>query len=529
MFKTIWAQPIWFKLAALLNAGLVIVALTIFFHIENLVIAVPAFLALFGILCFLIGPIAALSAHTFLLTLFYAASFAKLKISGFGLVLSDISLLGPNVVDLFVLDWRVQLLVLGLLLLFLFEGAFIVRVARFGRFNFLIGVLFCIPVVFTAPRALATLEEVKGSEIIHQISWAVAIDPSLTSFIASLNAPYLEARTEPRSIWAASLDLEEKPRLFGEPFERKVNFFAVLYESIFDPAYLDVENLPVLPSRILRPETGHSGPLIVPVYGGGTWLTEFSLFQGQSPLAYGANAYSLNSLMEGRLRSSHLEGLAGIGFALDVVYPVAGYFLNARSFYEGLGMRFHEPPARQLEQRRAFRDELIFERAFDLLAEDKNSFQLIVTMQNHGPHDLSDPFGDYWKHFMLQERKLEDFKAKIAARFGSRENYFLYFGDHHPVFTLDYGLPKEKRYTTFWAIDCVGLCERIDDLSLPKGELGTEFLLGLVFEQLDLPTGPVFSAHRELLARDCYSLDFHCAENDRHAFNWIFETSLFRP
>ena len=63
---------------------------------------------------------------------------------------------------------------------------------------------------------------------------------------------------------------------------------------------------------------------------------------------------------------------------------------------------------------------------------------------------------------------------------------------------------------------------------MPKTAIGVEFLLTHLFQKLDLSTGPVFPAHRELISRGCTSLDFHCEPRDVNAFNWFFEQVVMK-
>ncbi|MDX1401030.1 MAG: hypothetical protein R3245_03830 [Kiloniellales bacterium] len=522
IFEVLSAEPLWVRIFVVLNVFFFIAVLVMALAFERTFFALPALLVFAGGFTLLFGYRFSICLGSFLLALFYAVSYAKFSISGFGIVLSDLSLLGRNMLDLIAIDWRVQIFIFCLLVGVVCEGFFLLRIARVSRQNILPALVILGLALAAFPYSRSVIAEARASELQHQLKWMVAAAPSLASFLASIEVPALELRTEPRADWADSIDLGAGPQHAAFQEDRKVNLFLLLYESTFDPSYLDGADFPIEPSELLRPETGKSGPLLVPVYGGGTWLTEFALLMGQSPHAYGANAFNLNNLLEGRLKSSVLDGLREARFALNVIYPVGGYFLNARGFYEGLGMDFHEPNEEGFSTQDIFRDDLLFHRALKLLDPEGSNLQIIVTMQNHGPHNLSDPFKDYWRRLKKQETEASLFKDTIAEAFHEYENYFLSFGDHHPLFTQSLGLSKEARHTTFWSLDCRGTCQAFNHMSFPEEPIGVEFLLGSFLNQADLPRGRIEAAHRELLARDCLSLDFQCRELDRHALNWVF-------
>ena len=511
----------------IVNAELLVAATTLALMKDEPLIVLPPILFVLAIFYIFFGAFFAVSTIAFLSSMFYLVTYSKWYFLNAGVIFMDFYLIDINIIELFFMDWRVANIIIVIFIIFFIEIVFLIRVVNFRFHNLKLGLVLFFASAVLMPFSLSTLAKAGETGDAHNVPWILGFKPSIANFVASIYYQGLWVKTEPRADWA---DKIQRKRDFSKGHgpsmaSRKINLFVILYESTFDPLHIGGESGRRLTSEILRPKKGLSGPLFVPVYGGGTWATEFALMTGQTPLAFGANAYNLNSVLEGKLRGGVTDGWVHAGHALNVIYPFSGNFVNAQSFYQGLGVNFSGPPnvKRPDQVANAVRkDHALFDRARRSLDPARSNFQLIVTMLNHGPHSVMDPFRDYVGRLRQQEKDLSAFKNIVENAYGDRENYFVAFGDHQPYFTRRYALGKEKKHTTFWSLDCVGRCDRMRGVTMPKTAFGVEFLLNLLFQQLDLLTGPIFPAHRELISRGCTSLDFHCAPRDVNAFNWFF-------
>ncbi len=506
-----------------LNYLVMLSALATAYNVELTWVALPFAAMIVGLLIGGLGVFAGIFVFSALLMLFYAVSRTKHNLSDFGVVYSDLHLIDRNIFDVILIDWRAQLLAAGFVLVFGLQAMFIARLSNPGRRGLLFGGVLALFGAALVPASLAEIERARAVNEDVLSTWVVGAVPSMATFVNSATAAKLSMRMTPRADWASQAEREIGQFVLTSSAGRKVNLFMVFFESTFDPARVGMEQIKLDQSEILRPAGGAHGPLLVPIFGGGSWLSEFAIMTGQTAWAFGPNAYNLNLLLEGRFRSSNVDGLRLANFSMNVVYPYPGYFLHAESLYGPLGVGFSSPTDQQLvEFMPAFDDDLLYDRTLKLMDDSRPNFKYVVTMLNHGPHDLQNPIQDYIGKHREQERKFLKFKSKIAERYPGHENYFLAFGDHQPYFAKAHELPKKLRRTTFWSLSCVGECRRMDAFPALPRELGIEFLVGLVLDGLGLPTGQVFDLHKQVLKRGCTSLEFNCRREDAHAFNWIF-------
>ena len=282
-------------------------------------------------------------------------------------------------------------------------------------------------------------------------------------------------------------------------------------------------------SEIITPERGKWGKLYSPIYGGGSWLAEFSLVTGQSPFAFGADAFVLQYLLAGRLQTSLSKRASDSGFVSSVIYPVSGHFINAKNFYEGLGFNFYN--TNDISKHRwTLDDNILFDKTAEVIKGNERNLIFMVTMENHGPHDLLDPFSDYFRRLQIQSGKLVSFKKYLNRHYIDYENYIVSYGDHQPAFTRSYLKDKLDRHTTFWSIDCIGNCKRFAQMEFPGKNFGLEFLATVVTSRLDaMPEDGVARAHKLVMSNGCMSLQFACSREWRNTFNWIYAKFIDLP
>ena len=304
------SYPRWIKITLVVHGELLVAAITMAVMKDEDLIVLPIILVIFSLLYVSFGLFFSASLIAFLSSIFYIVTYTKWYFLNSGLIFMDLYLLDRNIIDLFFLDWRAQILFIIILITFSFEMMFLFNLANFRFHNLKHGLALFLVSIALVPFSLSTLAKAGETSDVQDVPWIQRFAPNIANFVASIYYQGLWIKTEPRSDWADTIKLKVKFDDRHAPWmaSRKVNLFVILYESTFDPQHIGIESGRRRASEILRPEKGLSGPLLVPAYAGGTWLTEFALMTGQTPLAFGANAYNLNTVLEGRLRSGVTDG-----------------------------------------------------------------------------------------------------------------------------------------------------------------------------------------------------------------------------
>lgn len=169
-----------------------------------------------------------------------------------------------------------------------------------------------------------------------------------------------------------------------------------LQESQFNPTTIAgcPEHLCKLSLFEGNKQTLIGGPLRVHVFGGGTWLTEFSFASGVPHTVFGpAGDFAPFNVAPG-IRHSFARSLRSAGYRTVAVYPVGGGMMNARAAYEAYGFdKFYDSNDLGLSGQFNTSDELIHDAALRVLAKErlygKPVFLMAVTIFNHGEHGVN--------------------------------------------------------------------------------------------------------------------------------------------
>src|SRR5262245_37333478 len=84
---------------------------------------------------------------------------------------------------------------------------------------------------------------------------------------------------------------------------------------------------------------GHLNKLRVETFGGGSWLTEFSLLTGLSTQSFGGMRQYLQHVMVGGNQDTLPQALARCGYRNVMFYPMLRNFLGSGRFFEAAGIR----------------------------------------------------------------------------------------------------------------------------------------------------------------------------------------------
>ena len=171
----------------------------------------------------------------------------------------------------------------------------------------------------------------------------------------------------------------------------KPDLFVVLSESQTDLSRLNRYGIEEQFSGGFKSDDGKRRALQVETFGGGTWITNFSLMTGMSSLDFGWRAPYLTTAMEGKIHRSLATELARCGYRTAVLMPMEHGFVNEGPFLESIGFDEVLDYKRIGASKYAHRDRFYFEAARDFISEHRNTdgrplFLQVQTMFAHSPY-----------------------------------------------------------------------------------------------------------------------------------------------
>lgn len=253
---------------------------------------------------------------------------------------------------------------------------------------------------------------------------------------------------------------------------RPADIVVFLQESQFNPATLAgcPATLCGLEAFGAGRRTIAYGPLQVPVFGGGTWLSEFIVQTGVPHDAFGPAGEFASFSIAPHVRRSFVRSLRAAGYRTVALYPTHGGMMNGRIAYAGYGFdAFLDAAELGLSGAWDTPDALVHEAARRVLAlergRDQPLFLLVLTVFNHAEHgvrmervpagllaeatrhfaaaDEARSVADYVWRSRASERELERTRAAVLDT--PRPAVFAWFGDHQPPFANAIGLRERVR------------------------------------------------------------------------------------
>ena len=388
----------------------------------------------------------ALAAAPVLLLL--AVSQIKFRLTGWPLVTYDHFFLRQNVLMLAYNDWRVALAVAFVLAAILFYlHQLLTGRGSFSRFE---------------KRGVATLGLAALGCVIALGNWdqtitnwqAQFVTPTVRTFVASVRMP----KPALHVVSAAQANVPPQSGGMTAPAGDLPDLFFVLQESTFPPALMRPGYAPrsLFGAGNEPGIDGYTGPLHVHTFAGATWKTEFSVTTQMAPQEFGSDGLYVFYQLEGRIKQSIFTRLKALGYRTMVFYPVPGGFINARNFYTSIGVdEFLDPEALGIDTGWEWRtaDATFYAAMLKTIAKsDKPVAAMMLTINQHGPHDEADPASDYMARFEASDAAYGDFLKALAAR--GRKAGVVTFGDHQPEFTA-FTDAAGPLYITGYDIRCV--------------------------------------------------------------------------
>lgn len=304
-------------------------------------------------------------------------------------------------------------------------------------------------------------------------------------------------------------------------------------------------------ASFFRSSDGKTHRLRVETFGGGTWLSDFSVLTGLPTNTFGNLRNFATQLMTGRLRHALPQYLKACGYDTSIIYPSLAGFAGSGRFYKAIGFDqvidrqvHHAPSDRQ-------RDEFYLDQVIKVLqgARDdatggkarRPQFIVASSMAAHSPWNFryapemlkpgevtrwtgDAEFDEYLWRLVLAKRDRDAFRAKLAARFPGQPFLFVNYGDHQPALArlplsnaveiADKGVawqldPTSKAFETYYAIDGLNFSPKT---ALPKVPvLEIPHLAALTVAAAGLPLDQVLQRRLWLIDR-CNGLYVSCED-----------------
>lgn len=457
-------------------------------------------------------PAALLALSLLPATVLVIVSVVKFTLVGVPLVSYDHYFLRKNVAILAFNDWHVATgLVVGAIITALYLRALLSGRGAFTRFE-RIG-LFLLALI-----SGASLFNLHGEALDN--AWeAEANTPTLRTLVKSAQVPRphlqmeMHASNQPSGYQPAPT-VELRPPAEGLP-----DIFLVLEESTFPPSMLQPD---YKEEKLFAADGTAGGPLHVHTFAGGTWRTEFSVTVGMKPQEFGGDGLYVFHQLEGRIKRSIFSELKKLGYRTMVFYPVPGSFINASAFYASIGVdEFNDPPSLGVGTGWdwKFPDTVLYDAMLKKLDGVKEPVvALLVTINQHGPHDITDPMSDYVARYQSSDHAYKSFIGALEKR--GRKAGVVAFGDHQPSFTPRFIDDEQARFITAYEIRCVNFACG-DTASSTQKPLDAIMLAPEALERFGFGLDSLSHAQREIFS-DCEANVDLCSTAARLKFNTAF-------
>ena len=331
------------------------------------------------------------------------------------------------------------------------------------------------------------------------------------------------------------------------PGETSPDIVLFLNESTMPPGVYDQLVYPDELKPLFTSFDGRVHPFRVETFGGGTWLTDFSVLTGLSTRSFGNLRNFAANFMTGRLHHSLPQYLKACGYETSLIYPASAGFAGVGRFYEAIGFDHvidtsvhHAPDQRQ-------RDAFYLGEAAKILEAPANGgarkprFVVLSSMSTHSPWDFrfapealkpgevtrwnDDPeFDEYLWRLLLAKRDRDAFRARLARDLPAQKILYVDYGDHQPalakvplenaVAVADEGRswqlePTSRAFETYYALGAQGFTPSWPAAGLPI--LEAAHLPTVIVEAAGLPLDPVFKRRAQLL-ETCKGLYATCRD-----------------
>ncbi|MBL0371359.1 sulfatase-like hydrolase/transferase [Rhizobium sp. KVB221] len=319
----------------------------------------------------------------------------------------------------------------------------------------------------------------------------------------------------------------------------KPDVFVVLSESQTSPLLFSEIDIPDAVTSGFTSGDGKIRPLFVETFGGGTWMSNFSVLTGLSSADFQWQAPYVNQLLEGRIKGAVPEVLSRCGYRTVAIMPMKFHALNEGPFLKSIGFQeVYDGEAMGLASME-IRDRGYFAFAEKIIKEHRKSDErpLFIAMQTMFPHapyanrlvptiDLpahdfksGEDVSEYMRRVYASRLDFRAFLEKRRQQPGNNGSVLVDFGDHQSVATKEFALKRYDGenafvdfrsiiYQTYFSVHGFGVDVDYTSLSQPED---VAYLMARVAAAAKLPTSPVFQDLLRL--SDLCAGRFHTCEN----------------
>jgi phosphoglycerol transferase MdoB-like AlkP superfamily enzyme len=301
---------------------------------------------------------------------------------------------------------------------------------------------------------------------------------------------------------------------------KRPDIFLVLSETQTDPSIFPQITPPAGVVDSLKSADGKIHPLYVETFGGGTWVTNFSVLTGLSTADFGWQSPYVTQLMEGRIKGALPDILARCGYRTVTLMPMMFNFVNEGPFLKSIGFEDVIDAAAMGLKPDPMRDSHYFDFAEKLITEHRKTdkrplFLAIQTIFGHSPYDQSKvtdqdlpptvfsanaKANEYMRRVAMARQDFQVFLARRKAEPGERGSLVADFGDHQGEATRDFAFEldggahafadfRSTIYRTYFALH--GFGAELDLSSIRQDE-DVAYLPARMIEAAKLPSSPVF-------------------------------------
>jgi hypothetical protein len=298
---------------------------------------------------------------------------------------------------------------------------------------------------------------VAGRFRIRLLHWGLHPEPlPFSLFIETISEAYHAHKS------GGVLKTEAAPRLLEfanvmvpKPESSRPTIILIMNESTFPPWLYRPESNDAIFANFFRSTDAQAHGLRVEIFGGPTWMTEFSVLTGIPSSCYGSFGAHVFYWATNQIHHSLPHYLKNYGYRTGLILPSLRELAGGDRFYPSIG--FDDIRDRRMIGTMSYRepDAFYLNCALDWLSDhfsqgEGPAFLYVLTMSNHYPHDvqlmeeegslrskvLADgEFNEYLRRLRRSCRDYSDFRAQLARRFPDREFLIVHFGDHQPPFT----------------------------------------------------------------------------------------------
>jgi hypothetical protein len=239
-------------------------------------------------------------------------------------------------------------------------------------------------------------------------------------------------------------------------------------ESTFDPVLLEeYSRTPGYLDRMTAQgeRRSRSGPLLVNVYGGSSWISEFELLCGVHHTAFGDAGLYPHTFVAPYLKGCVPAYLKSLGYRTHAIYTTNPYFAGVAAGFRHYGIdtfldnKAVGAPTDWREQR----DIHFVDGLRRLLSEpsDQPRFVFVSTNSNHGPHgrdlgreDQPEPFdpslagNGETKDYISRLNETYSTMLRLERDLGrqGRPVAVLFYGDHQPAYRKTYAGTARQQF-----------------------------------------------------------------------------------